>query len=472
MSIALIDNSTLSSVQRVLGNIPIRSKSIIDGDIVAFESLINTILFYNDLIVLDDYKEQYRQNRKEQFPFIRFIKPEEFNNDEILKKTFKIADSYQPKIEGGSISDKLFSNMLAQLDMYIQCTWDISSSVYYLNLKMLGEDDSEEKEKYRTLLGLMFSQLQENTNNSPSEPNKVVLIDRYGKPITEGYKIPKAKWGDGITGGLANNLKTFIASLNWISFRTIFYTEFAEYLKADTFLHPIRQKFQTSYFDQRNKYDADYITGLLDLFSSSTKDCIQTVLQSNRNYNISFTTPLFLGSFISKTKDPKEIIPYCLECRDRKEFIEAREILGEITNYFEDGNFEKASKKAQAIQKKLTTTFNDIYRLYGITTTQGDSVSKTINAINAVTNPLSIPLIPESIKDTSFMAEIRKLIPKKSFSFIYKDLISELTNVSKLGEIHELISKNVKIETGKAVYEPKFESQKYMDCHLKWKSPM
>lgn len=120
----------------------------------------------------------------------------------------------------------------------------------------------------------------------------------------------------------------------------------------------------------------------------------------------------------------------------------------------------------------MTTTFNDIYRLYGITTTQGDSVSKTINAINAVTNPLSIPLIPESIKDTSFMAEIRKLIPKKSFSFIYKDLISELTNVSKLGEIHELISKNVKIETGKAVYEPKFESQKYMDCHLKWKSPM
>lgn len=69
MSIALIDNSTLSSVQRVLGNIPIRSKSIIDGDIVAFESLINAILFYNDLIVLDDYKEQYRQNRKEQFPF-------------------------------------------------------------------------------------------------------------------------------------------------------------------------------------------------------------------------------------------------------------------------------------------------------------------------------------------------------------------------------------------------------------------
>ena len=380
MSIALIDNSTLSSVQRVLGNIPIRSNSIIDGDLVAFESLLNAILFYNDYIVLDDYKEQYRQTRKKQFPFIRFIKPEEFNDKEILKKTFEISDSYQPKIEGGNFSDKLFSNMLAQLDMYIQCTWDISSSVYYLNLKMLGNDDSEEKEKYRTLLGLMFSQLQENTNTSPKDPKKVLLVDRYGNPITQGYKIPKAKWGDGTTGGLARNLQTFIASLNWISFRSIFYTEFSEYLKADTFLHPIRQKFQTSYFDQRNKYNANYILGLLDLFSSSSKDCIETVLQSNRNYNISFTTPLFLGSFISKTKDPREIIPYAFECRERKEFIEARELLGEISNDFENGDFEKASINAQKIQKQLLTTFNDIYRLYGISTTQGDSVSKTINS--------------------------------------------------------------------------------------------
>lgn len=472
MSIALIDNSTLSSVQRVLGNIPVRSNSIIDGDIVAFESLINAILFYNELIVLDDYKEQYSKIRKEQFPFIRFIKPEEFNDKEILKKTFEISDSYQPKIEGGKIADKLFSNMLAQLDMYIQCTWDISSSVYYLNLKMLGNDDTEEKEKYRTLLGLMFSQLKENTNASPKEPKKVILVDRYGNPISKDYKIPNAKWGDGTTGGLASNLQTFIASLNWISFRTIFYTEFSEYLKADTFLHPIRQKFQTSYFDQRNKYDANYITGLLDLFSTSTKDCIQTVLQSSRNYNISFTTPLFLASFISKTKDPEEIIPYALECRNKKEFIEARELLGEINNYFENGDFAKASTNVEKIKNTLSTTFNDIYRLYGITTTQGDSVSKTINSINAVTKPLPVPSIPESIKDSAFISNIRNLFPRKSFSFIYKDLITELTNVSKLGELHGIITKNVKVETGKPVYDPKFESPNYMDYHSKYKSPM
>ena len=472
MSIALIDNSTLSSVQRVLGHIPIRSNSIIDGDIVAFESLLNAILFYNDYIVLDDYQEQYSQKRKDQFPFIRFIRPAEFNDIDILKKTYSTTNSYQPKIESGNISDKLFSDMLTQLGMYIQCTWDLSQSVYYLNLKMLGNDDSEEKEKYRTLLYLMFSQLQENTNNSPKTPGKVSLVDRYGKPISSDYKIPYAKSANGKTGGLAKNLQTFIASLNWISFRSIYYTEFADYLKADTFLHPIRQKFQTSYFDQRNKFNADYIKGLINLFSSKTAECIKTLYQSNRNYNISFTTPLFIASFISKTADSKEIINYALECRNKKEFIDARAILGEINNYFENGDFEAASVKVQKILKSLTNVFNDIYRLYGISTMQGDCVSKTINSINAVLNTFQLPQIPESIKDTSFIAKIKKIFPKKSFSFIYKDLITELTNVSKLGEYHELITKNIKIEKGKAVYDPKFESPEFMNSHSWWKSPM
>ena len=48
----------------------------------------------------------------------------------------------------------------------------------------------------------------------------------------------------------------------------------------------------------------------------------------------------------------------------------------------------------------------------------------------------------------------------------------ELTNVSKLGELHELITKNVQIEKDKPVYDPKFESPKYMDYHSQWKSPM
>ena len=44
MSIALIDHSTLSSVQRVLGQIEVKDKSSIDGDLSAFEQFIYALL--------------------------------------------------------------------------------------------------------------------------------------------------------------------------------------------------------------------------------------------------------------------------------------------------------------------------------------------------------------------------------------------------------------------------------------------
>ncbi len=44
MSYVLIDNSTLTSVQRLLGEIQINNKNIIEGDILATENLIQSIL--------------------------------------------------------------------------------------------------------------------------------------------------------------------------------------------------------------------------------------------------------------------------------------------------------------------------------------------------------------------------------------------------------------------------------------------
>lgn len=49
MSRAIIDNATLTAVQRLLGEIPIYNKHTIDGDILAFETFIQAILFHDDI---------------------------------------------------------------------------------------------------------------------------------------------------------------------------------------------------------------------------------------------------------------------------------------------------------------------------------------------------------------------------------------------------------------------------------------
>ena len=333
MGIALIDNSTLSSVERILGKAPVRSRALIDGDLAAFESFLNAILFYNDIIALDDYKPEFSQSRKEHFPFINFINPTEFKASQILIDSKEKAKNFYPTIKGGKITGE-FSDLLFLLNMNIHCSWDITSSIYYLTLKLLGNDYSEDKNLYDSLFSIFFSQLSEHTIDIPEDVNKVSLIDQYGNPINSGYRIPKAKTNGGETRGLSSALKAFIASLNWVSFRSIYYSKFAEYLKADTFLHPIRQKFQISYYDKTHNFGADYITDIIDLFSKTTTQTIEEIFSSAKYRNISFKLPLFLSSIISKVEEPKDIIDYALELRNKEPFVNAREQLGDIRNRF------------------------------------------------------------------------------------------------------------------------------------------
>ncbi|PSY08559.1 hypothetical protein, partial [Escherichia coli] len=45
MSYALIDNASLTAVERTLGDILVKNPDTINGDLVAFENLIQAILF-------------------------------------------------------------------------------------------------------------------------------------------------------------------------------------------------------------------------------------------------------------------------------------------------------------------------------------------------------------------------------------------------------------------------------------------
>lgn len=394
MGIALIDNSTLSSVERILGKAPVRSRALIDGDLVAFESFLNAILFYNDIIALDDYKPEFSQSRKEHFSFINFINPTEFKASQILMDSKEDAKNFYPTIKGGKMTGE-FSGLLFLLNMNIHCSWDISNSIYYLTLKLLGNDYSEDKNLYDSLFSIFFSQLSEHTIDIPENANKVSLIDQYGNPINTGYRIPKAKSNGGETGGLTPALNAFIASLNWISFRSIYYSKFAEYLKADTFLHPIRQKFQISYYDKTHNFGADYITDIIDLFSKTTTQTVEEIFSSTKYRNISFELPLFLSSIISKVEEPKDIIDYALELRSKEQFVNAREQLGEIKNLLEV-DFEHANIKVSKIYNSLQTTLNSIKATYGVATRQGDSSSKTIHTINSIAPTIPhCPQIPE-----------------------------------------------------------------------------
>ena len=56
MSYVLIDNASFTAAERVLGDIVVKNPDTVNGDLIAFENLIQAILFYDDLICVDNYR--------------------------------------------------------------------------------------------------------------------------------------------------------------------------------------------------------------------------------------------------------------------------------------------------------------------------------------------------------------------------------------------------------------------------------
>ncbi|MBX7086665.1 MAG: hypothetical protein K1X70_09570 [Leptospirales bacterium] len=213
----LIDNASLTSAQRILGEVAVPDKSTVDGDLVALENLISAILFYNELIALDDYKPEHSQARKDQFSFIRFLDPRDWDFASLKEEARSESAEMQPRIEDGEFSDDAFSEFFDLLRMNIVCTWDISSSIYYLNMKMLGQPDSADFAKYGELASSIFGELTDLKRSGAERDSSVSLLDSDGKPIGSPYLIRDAKWGKGETGGIAPALQSFLAALNWSS---------------------------------------------------------------------------------------------------------------------------------------------------------------------------------------------------------------------------------------------------------------
>ena len=72
----LVDNATLSGVERLTGESQTLNLNNVDNDILCLEKLLAAILFSDVIIGVDDYKDGFRSQRLKKFDFIDFQKIE------------------------------------------------------------------------------------------------------------------------------------------------------------------------------------------------------------------------------------------------------------------------------------------------------------------------------------------------------------------------------------------------------------
>lgn len=473
MSYILIDNSTLTSVQRLTGDIEVSNKNVIESDILATENLIQAILFHDEIISIDDYKEEYKETRKEKFNFIRFLNPKKFNLEQIYIDSKKEAESYKPEIRGGQFTDENFREILELLKLNMITTWDISSSEYYLNLKLLGHKYDDDYDKYNQVSSAIFDDFFYNQTGKRDYGCR--LLDSSGKIVEKGYKVPNAKWSNGGSTGdklLTGQLWSFIASLNWISYKSILYTNIARHLQADLFLHPVRQSFNIHHMKKTQNFDLNFVSDLLNQMKTESLDDIELIQKSMHPTIESIQLPYFSFWLVKETNDPRHIIEKAYDIRSRQVFIDSREQLAELNNLIHDeSSIQKFAKKSKKLKEHIERNIHSIKSNYGLGSAQGIQFNSLVKVTNSLFNT-SFPDVFDNkeIKLPKFMKK-----KPKGLSLIYRDITEDLSKISRYGKYRDLLSSKVNLREehdGRFDLSLNCEAPEYMRAHSGYKSPM
>jgi hypothetical protein len=470
MRYALIDNSTLTGVQRLLGQIPIKNKLIIDMDIMCMESLIEAILFYDKILIIDDYKERFRSSRQKAFPHFMSIGDDILPLNDLLASTISISEGIVPRIEAGRFTDGDFKPFFEMLKMNVTFTWDMHSSEYYLTMKMLSGDNGLGLEKYSQLSSAIYSEVTDKFRSENSALNDVepILIDRYGKHISSDYCITD-KSGSEKSIGIMRRTQTFFDSLNWLAFRTIFYTLAANNLKVDLFLHPIRHNFQTNFLSKLNQSDNSVFRPLIDSMNKRANKTVNTILGELDPFVTNQEIPLFVNWFAQKVGNPDRYIEYAFQLRTEKAFVEARRRLIDLEMCLESNNF---TREANSLIIEVNKSLDTVLSKYGASTSQGVSISSFITLWNLSTILKPLPKVPNidlRIKELEF---IKHIIPQKGFKSVYKSIVSDLSQIGRLGKYHEVISSKIILDKEAASYYEKEELSRYANAKSGIKVPM
>ncbi len=472
MASALLDNATLTAVQRITGQAPSRSRDAVDVDLVAFENYVQARLFYDDLVVIDDYLPQHRASRHAAFPHLAYVNPDEFKLQEIAKAANAASDVIHPKIQGGNFANPEFKALFDLLQTHIVCTWDVASSIYHLNLKVLASRGSDDFEKYGAVATAMFQELNDARSTGTRIRNRVELVDRFGKPIGEGYKVPDAKWGDGETGPPSGAIQAFVASLVWVANRAMYYTLAAGHMKADAFLYPIRQAYQQHYIAQTFKYDSSFPKRVVSQLSSTLARDVAEVHNGGLLAAGAIDLPVFSAWLANTCGDPLAALHALEDIRLQREFVEARQQLSELREIYNDGSLADANKKVAKLSARIGKVSSRMREKYSINTQQGVPLTRLVTVYNTFAVLKGLPPLPKidvAVRIPQFLRDMKREV---GFAAVYRNVMNDLATFGTLGQVRDILGRRVEIDSNAITYSPKPEDPRFRYAHSPFKSPM
>ena len=330
MSRVLIDNSTISSVQRTLGKALLKEPALLDIEHVSLARFCEAVLLNEQIIVPDNYKKELTPARKSLLKNKAFhFESLNTNEDQdLIQVSSAMMSIWSDAFRAGS-ERSLFSEYFLQVNAFSDFIWEYSSSEFFLVFRAHGIDKE--------------SPLIEAILSSPSDE---VLGKQLRILGSDGAGV---NWDK-----LSKHVQRMLSVMGWIGNQYIWHQVFAAQHECSYMPHPLRDFFAYDFLNRINSGAksgpafAEAFTNGIGRFQGKLRDSLKSLGGVDSASNI--VLPGFLPLLIRESTSGDDFLDVLFQIRDEKETVELREMLSNIQESIAKEDYKPLSKLVREIE--------------------------------------------------------------------------------------------------------------------------
>jgi hypothetical protein len=422
----LVDNATLSGVERLTGESQTLNLNNIDNDILCFEKLITAILFSDRLISIDDYKEKYKSERLRRFNFIDFLTLEPEAYAALSVNAADFAKSMAFSFDGSKPVGDVVS-FFESLRIDPQLRWDVFTSSEYLTMSLLVNDTQDVS--YERAIDSVLRNENANADAVSAGEGFSTTVSIAGHPEISDVKEPVKALASGnpnYSGSASwSLLQRSVFGYGWAAERSHFYNAVAATRDADAFLAPLRDAFCESCCRLESR---SQVNSLLEKLKSTSQEALAKIVDASGRANFAMKLPFLTAYLISICDNPRQCIDHALQLRDNSDFRDCRIILHNLSHLTNRDRYAEVN----SILRYLEQSCDSLVKKYGVSTASGQQISISLG--------LAGFSVGTSLKLDRLFAPYRN----RPFARVFRNIAQDMLNVERLGGQYEKLCSSVR----------------------------
>lgn len=331
MSKVLIDNSTISSVQRALGKAPLKEPALLDIEHVSLSRFCEAVLLNEQIVVPDNYKKELTPARKALLKHKVFqFEPLNKNEDnELTEISSSLIGVWTEAFRSGS-DRSLFSEYFSQVNAFSDFIWEHSTSDFFLVFRAHGIDKESP---------LIEAVLASPANEDLGQQFHIIGTDNSA-----------VSWDK-----LSRHVQRMLSVMGWLGSQYVWHQVFAAQHDCAYIPHPLRDFFAYDFLNRasigaKNQKDfAEVFTGGIGKFQGKVRDALLALGQVDSASTINL--PGFLPLLIRESTSGKDFLDVLFQLRDEASTTELRGMLSHMQESIEKGDYRGLSKLGHEIEE-------------------------------------------------------------------------------------------------------------------------